>query len=223
MRYETVLFDLDGTLLDTSEGIIKGVEHTLSEMGLPQLPLERCKSFIGPPILSSFIRECSLSETDARRAVEIYRHRYKEVGLYESKKYKYIKQLLLNLKNNYCTISIATLKREDFAKKLMKHFSLYDYFDSIRGIDKNDSLTKKDIILQCLNDLKQTDYRKAVFIGDSEYDAMGAQEAGVDFIPVTYGFGFINKEEASRYKNVFIAENPKKLLYYLLSQENLVS
>ncbi|MDF2986005.1 MAG: haloacid dehalogenase superfamily [Eubacterium sp.] len=217
MRYETVLFDLDGTLLDTSEGIVKGVEHTLKLMGLPLLSSEQCKTFIGPPVLNSFIRECSMSEAAARSAVEIYRKRYKEKGLYQSKKYKNIKQLLVNLKKNNCKISIATLKREDFAKTIMNHFGLFSYFDSIRGIDQNDSLTKKDIIVSCLEDLKQIDYSKAVFIGDSEYDAEGAREAGIDFIPVTYGFGFKNEVEADRYSNVFIAKNPKSLSDYLLA------
>lgn len=217
MKYSTVIFDLDGTLLDTSEGIMAGARYTANIVGSPELTIDQQKSFIGPPVVDSFIRECGLSASKAREAVEIYRQRYKEKGLYEAKHYIGVKELLLRLKEKECKTAVATLKRDDFAKEILNHFELNEYFDVIKGIDNQDSHSKSDIILMCLKELAQTDISKVVLIGDSIYDAIGAEQVGIDFIAVTYGYGFKNHIDASQSKNIFIAENVDNIIKHLIS------
>ncbi|GGI16640.1 HAD hydrolase-like protein [Gottfriedia solisilvae] len=215
MKYSTVIFDLDGTLLDTSEGIMVGASYTASKMGVSELTSEQQRSFIGPSPYHSFIRECGFTESKAREAVEIYRQRYKEKGLYEAKHYGFVKELLKALKDKEYKTGVATLKRDDLAKEILMNFELSIYIDSINGIDDMDTLSKSDIILMCLNELRQNDLSKVVLIGDSVHDAIGAEQVGIDFIAVTYGFGFKNKEEVSASKNVFIAESVEEIIKYL--------
>lgn len=215
MKYSTVIFDLDGTLLDTSEGIMVGASYTANKMGGPNLTITQQKSFIGPSPFYSFIRECGYNESEAREAVEIYRERYKEKGQFEAKHYEFIHELLVTLKEKEYKTAVATLKRDDLAKEILLNFELKSYFDSINGIDEMDTLSKADIIQMCLNDLQQNDLSEVVLIGDSIHDAVGAEHAGVDFIAVTYGYGFKSKEEVIDSKNVFIAENVKDIIKFL--------
>ncbi|WP_088041601.1 HAD hydrolase-like protein [Bacillus sp. EAC] len=215
MKYSTVIFDLDGTLLDTSEGIMVGANYTASKMGVPELTSEQQKSFIGPSPYHSFMRECGFTESKAREAVEIYRQRYKEKGLYEAKHYEFIQDLLGSLKEKEYKTAVATLKRDDLAKEILGNFELSLYFDSINGIDEMDTLSKSDIILMCLNDLQEKDLSKVVLIGDSVHDALGAEQVGIDFIAVTYGYGFKNKEEVNTTNNVFIADSVEEIIKYL--------
>lgn len=215
MKYSTVIFDLDGTLLDTADGIMIGASYTANKMGGLKLTENQQKSFIGPPIIDSFIRECRFSESKARKAVEIYRQRYKEKGMYEAKPYPLINKMLeLLLEKRYKT-AVATLKRHDFAKDILKYFGLSDYFNVIKGMDHLDSHSKTDIILMCLKQLQENDFSKVVLIGDSHYDAIGAEQVGIDFIAVTYGYGFKNKEEANKSKPIFIAESVDEIISYL--------
>ncbi|MBE4907222.1 HAD hydrolase-like protein [Bacillus luteolus] len=215
MKYSTLVFDLDGTLLDTSEGIMLGASETARKMGAGKLTIQQQKSFIGPPLLDSFMRECGFSEVEARKAVNLYRKRYKEKGLYEAKHYQHIKELLMACKQTHCKTAVATLKMDTFAKEIIKHFGLSEYFHSVNGIDQQDTHSKADIISMCLKDLDQNDTSKVVMIGDSIYDAMGAEEVGIDFIAVTYGYGFTSKESASQCKNVFIAEDVREIIEFL--------
>lgn len=191
--YKTVIFDLDGTIADTSIGIVQCVEHTIKELGLPEIKLESKLNFVGPPLLESFQRECLLSEQQARQAVSIYRKRYENEGLFEAEIYTGIKDVLAKLNKENFKIGIATLKREDFAKKMMQHFNLYHYFNSIVGIDNNDLRTKADTIRICMSQITTNASDQVLMVGDSKYDFSGASEVNIDFCGVTYGFGF-NKE-----------------------------
>jgi phosphoglycolate phosphatase len=215
MKYSTVIFDLDGTLLDTSEGIMSCTRYTAEKLGIEQLTIEQQKSFIGPPIIDSFMRECGLSINKAKEAVEIYRQYYKEKGLFKAKNYNGIKELLLSIRRENCKTAVATLKRDDFAKEILAHFGLYDYFNVIKGIDEEDIHSKTDILLMCLKELEQEDLSKVLLIGDSVYDAIGAEQIGIDFICVTYGYGYKNKKEANESRNVFVAEKVDDIISFL--------
>jgi len=215
MKYSTIIFDLDGTLLDTSQGIMLGANYSANKIGALELTADQQKSFIGPPLMDSFVRECGFSKSEARMAVELYRKRYMEKGMYEAKHYNQMKELLISLKEKNYKTAVATLKRDDFAKKMIKHFGLSRYFHSINGIDDKDTHSKSDIIAMCLKEIEQEDLSKAVMIGDSIYDAIGAEQTGIDFIAVTYGYGFKNKEEASQVRHVFIAENVNDIIRFL--------
>ncbi|MCU9612314.1 HAD hydrolase-like protein [Caldibacillus lycopersici] len=215
MKYTTILFDLDGTLIDTSEGIIKCASFTLKKLNKPELTIDQYQSFIGPPLKQSFISLCGFNEKQANDAVEIYRNRYNDKGLYEAKLYHNMEELLRFLKNNQINIGVATLKRDDLAKKIIHHFGISNYFHSINGIDENDSYSKADIITICLNEIGERQHSKVLLIGDSVYDSIGAEQVGIDFCAVTYGFGFKNRKVANETKNVYIANDVAELKQFL--------
>lgn len=139
--------------------------------------------------MSVFKDKLSLCDSDAFKAVNYYREYYALSGKDELCIYEGIEETLQNFKEENLLLGVATLKRESFAKQILDKLDLSKYFDSICGIDDDDSLTKTDLICKCLKYLK-TDNKTAILVGDSEYDKKGAQEAGIAFMAVTYGFGY---------------------------------
>lgn len=188
-KYKAVVFDLDGTLLDTSEGIIKSVDYTIAHMGLKELTLEEKRLFIGPPIQHSFKRVYSLDDEKTEMAANIFRKQYSNIDLFEAKVYDGIIELLVSLKENNVKIGVATYKREDYAAKILTHFGIDVLCDSIQGSDYEGVLTKQDIIDNCISEL-QVDKETVLMVGDTDNDKIGAERAGVDFLGVGYGFGY---------------------------------
>ena len=189
-KYFAILFDIDGTLLDTSEGIISSVEYTVGKLGLRLLCEEEKKSFIGPVIFNSFKRMYpKLSDAEVKEAGEMFRNRYSTVDLMKAKLYDGVIELLKKLKSNGILIGIATYKREDYALEIVKRFGIADYCDCIIGSDVDGKLTKQDIINNCIDKLK-TDKSEILMIGDTDNDKIGAEKTGVDFLAVTFGFGY---------------------------------
>lgn len=202
-----VLFDLDGTLLDTSAGILESVRYTAKKMGLGVLSDKQMYSFIGPPLKQSFIREYGCTEEDAEMAVKIFREYYSNGAIFNSKPYDGISELCQMLKNHNYGLAVATNKPDGFAHKLIKNFGIDDYFDSIHGADQNGKLKKADLIALCLDDLRAVPDNCAL-VGDTDNDAAGAMDAGVHFIAVTYGFGFRNASDVKYPHCIGIANTP---------------
>lgn len=217
-KYDAIIFDLDGTLLNTSEGIVKCVEHASFTLNLPKLTMDRKLSFVGPPLLESFKREFALNEPEAKEAVEVYRKRYSSEGLFEASVYGGIEELLFYLKERGYLLAVATLKREDFAKRILEHFQLSACFDVIVGIDNDDSLTKADTIRLALEKIGVSNINKVLMVGDSEYDKIGADLVGTDFCAVMYGFGF--KKEYGTYYDYEINEPLDLMNKDILSNTN---
>ena len=189
-KYSAILFDVDGTLLDTSEGIIKSVEYTVDNLNLRPLSEEEKKSFIGPKIFDSLKNVYpELSESEVKDAAKIFRDRYSTVDLLKAKPYDGITELLKKLKKNNYLVGIATYKREDYALGIVRHFGIAEYCDCIEGSDFDGKLTKQDIINKCIDKLN-TDKSKILMVGDTDNDKIGAENAGVDFLAVTFGFGY---------------------------------
>lgn len=204
-KYKYIIFDLDGTLFDTSEGIIKSINYTLDKMGYPQISEEEKYSFIGPPIKTSIQNKFNLSDEDADFATNIFRDRYKNYDLYNAKLYDGIKELLELLKFNNINMAVATYKREDLALSLVEHFELKKYFDIIKGADSFNKMTKTDVIASCLiyENIKRN---QILMIGDSESDYISSQNLSINFLGVTYGFGF-KKNDIDNYKNIMFVNN----------------
>jgi phosphoglycolate phosphatase len=189
-KYSAILFDVDGTLIDTSEGIIKSVEYTVDNLNLRPLSEEEKKSFIGPKIFDSLKNVYpELSESEVKDAAKIFRDRYSTVDLLKAKPYDGVTELLKKLKKNNYLVGIATYKREDYALEIVKYFGIADYCDCIEGSDFDGKLTKQDIINKCIDKLN-TDKSKILMVGDTDNDKIGAENAGVDFLAVTFGFGY---------------------------------
>lgn len=216
MKYDHIMFDLDGTLMDTSKGVLKSVQHTIDMLGLPTISQDLLKKFIGPPIEKSFEEYMGLSSGRAAEAAAIFRKVYPEMYLYEAEFYKNMEKLIADLKNAGAVISVATYKRESYTCKLLKHFNIYDTFDHVIGSDDAGKMTKTDIINKCIS-LSNVDRSKAVMIGDTKHDAASAQEAAVDFIAVTYGFGFKNDSDVNEYENIFVCDDVDSLNSFLMT------
>ncbi len=211
---KNVIFDLDGTLLDTSEGILLSVEHTVRELGYGELTQEQKLSFIGPPVQVSLKRLYGLSDEEAQRGAGVFREFYKEKALLKAVPYEGIYDLCSDLRDRGIRMAVATYKREDYALKLLKHYDFDRYCDPMHGADNNNVLKKEDIIMMCVDEMGARK-EECVLIGDTDNDAKGAMEAGIPFIAVTYGFGFKDKKDLDGFSCIGIADSPKKVTLLL--------
>lgn len=211
----SVIFDVDGTLLDGTEGIIKSVNHAISVMKLPKLTEEELISFVGPPVQNSAKNKFSLTDDEAQIFANIFRKKYAEDDVYLAKVYNGIYDLLEFLKQKNYKLGVATYKREDYAINLMRYFKFDAYFDSICGADNENKLTKFDILVKCKNSLSLNN-NKIIMVGDSYHDAQAADELGIDFIGVTYGFGFKTAREVNEYPNILCANTPLEILNHFI-------
>lgn len=193
MKYQALLFDLDGTLTASGEGIIKSVQYALRKMEMEEQAqdLQMLRAFIGPPLLQSYMKYCSMTEEQAKQAVVYYRERYNVTGLYENRPYDGIRTLLEKASEKGYRLAVASSKPEELVKKILEHFELAGYFQVIVGSDKDKlKMTKADVIEIALEQLGMAENRAdAVMIGDREQDVIGAKTAGLDCIGVAYGYG----------------------------------
>lgn len=211
-KYLAAIFDVDGTLLDTTEGVLAAVRYTIAEKGLKPLTQEQLLRFIGPPIQNSFQEAYGLEGEVLQELATVFRNRYKDCELLKAAPYKGIFELLDGLRERDIRIAVATYKRQDYAITLLEHFGFDKYSRIIYGADHENKLKKVDIIRKCLEDLKIEDYSRAVMIGDSSHDAMGARQVGVDFLGVTYGFEFRTRQDVMRFPAAGYAQEPMELL-----------
>jgi phosphoglycolate phosphatase len=189
MRYKLVIFDFDGTIADTSEGIMDSHRFALVHMGRKVPCDEELYSLIGGNLLNIYIDHFGFSDSDAREAVKIYRQRYAEIGIHKASLYHGFKELLICLKLEGMKVGIATLKAEVFAKKMVEELGIAELFDCICGMDSQDGLSKSGLVNKCVSECQCT-VDDTVLVGDTIGDLNGAQEAGTSFIGVSYGFGF---------------------------------
>ncbi len=218
-QFKVVVFDLDGTLLDTSEGVLASIRYTIKKMGLTPLDEEKLHTFIGPPIQDSFANIYNLEGPILQEIATIFRNQYKEVDLLKAKPYAGIYDVFQALLDNDIKPTIATYKRQDYATTILTHFGFDKYTNIMYGADHENKMKKKDIIKKALIDAGTVDYSDAVMIGDSDNDALGAQEIGINFIGVTYGFGFKNKKDVNKFPNIGIAKNTAELINLLVGRE----
>lgn len=193
-----VIFDLDGTIADTSPGIFGGVRHAQKTLGLPEITPEQMNSFVGPPNEESYEKNFGLSGERLREAVRLHREYAVMKGYREIKIYDGIPELLRELREKGVRTAVATLKAQATADKIFKEFGLDVLFDAVVGTYIDNPMKKSDMLLECMSRLA-CEKPDAVLIGDSRYDADAAEEAGIDFIAVTYGFGFRTSADVGKY------------------------
>ncbi|MCM1324610.1 MAG: HAD hydrolase-like protein [Acetobacter sp.] len=192
MKYDTVIWDIDGTLINTAQGLVSAYQYSLDTLGLELRSIEEIKSFIGPVPKTVFIERFGMNEIAAQHASDIFRERYKTHDLLKAELYQGITTVLTTLKNNHIKQAVATNKRQDYALDICQHFGLDAFLNPILGPDNLGTQTKADLIIQCTQTLNA---QHAVMIGDTKGDASAAQLAGIDFIGVNYGFGFKDIEQ----------------------------
>ena len=215
-RYDAVIFDLDGTLLDTAEGIYRSVGYVIEKLNLTSPTPEVMRTFIGPPMQHSFARIYGLDKDAADRAAAMFRDRYKEDDILLAAPYEGIYETLEALGEAGIKTAVATYKRQDYAEKILVHFGFDRICDAMCGSDFEGKLTKKDIIDNAIKAVTSSEDARVVMVGDSDNDAIGAAERGVDFIAVTYGFGFADSTAAAEFENIGTASTPKDILRFVL-------
>lgn len=217
-KYDMILFDLDGTLLQTHEGVKKSLIHALNKLERPVPPeLDDTSKYIGPPLMNTLKNLCKLSEQDAIKAAEIYNYIYTEIYMFTAKCYDGIIEILETLKKNGAKLGVATTKNDNSTTLLLKTIGIYDYFDSVCGTSSDGSIKSKAQVIPIAvkkAGFKMTD--KIVLIGDSKFDVEGAKITGIDFIGVLYGYG-LKKDMIAEGADIF-AENVRDLLPLLLEQ-----
>lgn len=213
--YEGIIFDLDGTLLNTEEGVLSSVRYATEQMGYSPLTDEVLKNtFIGPPVKRALMAAYHISDQEADKATELFRNRYKNYDLLKAIPYEGVIPLIHDLKKRGFKIGVATLKREDYAITILEHFHIAEYCDAICGSDFASKMLKADVLRNCLNQLTLSP-KEAILIGDTASDGTGANAVGVDLIAVTYGFGFHTEEERNRFSPVFTAHTVEELRSFL--------
>ncbi len=211
-KYDLVIFDLDGTILDTTEGVLSAVKYTIRQLNYPMISDEQLATFIGPPIQDSFATTYNLSGDILQEIATIFRNRYKDFDLLKATPYSGIFELLRLLEDNMIKSAVATYKREDYALTLLKHYEFDKYMSSMHGADHENKLKKQDIIQLCMEEVGVKDKSRVVMVGDTIHDAIGAEKIGVDFIGVTYGFGFTDAEDATLIPNVGFVKKPLDII-----------
>ncbi|AER21758.1 TPA: HAD family hydrolase [Streptococcus suis] len=215
--YQTILFDLDGTLTDSGQGILNSVAYALEKMGIEEPDTANLNRFIGPPLYESFSRFYQLSPEDTQSAVDAFRVYFKEKGMFENQLYPGIIPLLEELRTAGKTLVIATSKPEIFAKQILEHFGIAHYFDVIAGASLDSSrISKADVIGYAINQLEAFP-KQAVMIGDREHDIEGARMHQLPAIGVLYGYG--NKQEFEKAGATMIVETVQDLKKVLLTTE----
>lgn len=214
MKYEVLLFDLDGTLTESGTGIINAVKHALNQYGIHEEDIDTLRKFIGPPLVVSFQKLYGFSEEKAWEAVLKYREYYSEKGIFENELYPGIDALIPDLKAAGYKIVLATAKPEMFTFKIMDHFGLSKSFDFIAGaLDSENRIEKHEIIKYALQHI-DGDKDKCIMIGDRLHDIEGAKINGLDSMGVLYGYG--SREELESHGANYIAETVEDIRSFFL-------
>ena len=190
MKYACVLFDLDGTLLDTGVGLENAIVETVAANGLAPLDAETLRSFIGPPIGISMKNHYGLTDEDAARVTAYFRKSYPEKHLTEAAEYEGVHELLRDLRAAGVKLGVATNKPQSYTMPLMEHFGFDKEFDVIQGSVPGEFEGKALVVTECLRRLGVTDKASVVLVGDTIHDQKGAAEFGIDFVAVDYGYGY---------------------------------
>ncbi len=185
-----LLFDLDGTLTDSRAGIINCLQHALTENGLPVPEADRLLWCIGPPFLET-LKTLVGPESDERfdSTLLSYRERYGAIGLFENEVYPDVKNALIELRQLGHTLHVATSKAEVYAKRIIDHFGLDQYFASVNGSELDGTRANKADLIAYILEREQIGLTDVVMIGDREHDVIGAKQNGIPAIGVLWGYG----------------------------------
>ncbi len=210
-KFKCILLDLDGTLFDTSEGIMLCYKIGLEHFGIFVNDDSELRKVMGPSLYISYRDFYGLDEEQVKEAVRIYREHYNGGGIYKCRLYDGMENTLKSLKANGFTVCVATSKPQVMAEKILNHFGLAEYFDTICGAELDGSRSDKiELIDTALKRVGFIDKNDVVMAGDRFYDIKGAIGAGVHSIGVTYGFG--TKQELVEAGAEYIADTPEDIL-----------
>jgi phosphoglycolate phosphatase len=220
--YKVILFDLDGTITDPKVGITRSVQYALRKMDIAAPEVDQLEAFIGPPLQDSFADYFGFDEHQTEEAIEYYRERFKEKGIFENELYPGISCLLSFLREQHFQLMIATSKPTVFAEQILRHFEIHHYFDFVGGSNLNGTRNSKaEIIRYILEEYSQHKPEDFIMIGDRKHDILGASQNGIDSIGVLYGYGSIAELQNS--KPTYLVENVEQLKGILMQSEALIA
>ncbi len=186
---KTVLFDLDGTIINSEEGITNCIRYVLDYWGMEHPSQKDLLCFIGPPLREQFMNVFGWSHEKAEESVIKFRERFDKIGLYECELYPGIRQLIEELHKKGFQVALASSKHEDACVRIIEHFHLEPYFAGIFGSTRDGKISAKKQVLEVALNKLGASKEESLLIGDTRFDVLGAKEAGIDCIGVTYGFG----------------------------------
>lgn len=212
MKQKSILFDLDGTLTDSGEGIMNCAVYALSHFGIEAPPKDQLRTFVGPPLTHSFAK-FGVPKDQLEEAIRLYRRRYIPIGRFENRPYPGIRELLEKLRADGHKLYVATSKPEGMSIEILEYFGLAQYFDLICGASTDLSRNSKEAVIAHL--LSQCGTQEnAIMVGDTAFDVIGAKEHGIPTVGVSWGYGLV--EDMCNAGAVAIAYSMDQL-YTLLS------
>ena len=215
-KYTHILFDLDGTLVNSGAGVTNAVSYALRKMGINETDTKKLYRFLGPPLDGSFRKYYGFSPEKAKAAVVAYREYYREIGIHENELYDGIKELLAALKNEGFVLWVATSKPTPFAKTILEELGILPYFSLVAGAAFDDSLnTKEKVIRHAMLLDGFSDTSRMLMVGDRFHDIEGAHACGIHAAAVLFGFGA--RPEFEEYGAEYIVETPADILNICLT------
>ena len=198
-NFDLILFDLDGTLTDSSEGITKSIQYALGKHGIEEPDLENLRKFIGPPLVPAFMECYGVTEDEAHSIRNTFNERYVPIGWKENRPYDGIEAVLESIQTEGKMLGIATSKPQETADKVLEYFDLKKYFTVLCGAPMNGKNgDKAGRIRAAIAEAKKLgcEVKKPVLVGDTKFDVNGAHECGIPFIGVSWGFALEGEFES---------------------------
>ena len=191
---KAILFDLDGTLIDSSEGITRSAQYALAHFGIEEPDLEKLYFFIGPPLVDTFMERYGFSKEKAVEAVAVYRERYQDIGIFECSLYPGVRECIEELRRRGYMIGMASSKPEVSCKRILEHFGILGMFDDVVGATFDGRIdSKEEVLNEVMRRWSDIPRDEMCLIGDTMFDIEGANKAGVPSIAVSFGFGDVDE------------------------------
>lgn len=209
-NYTTILFDLDGTIMDSGPGIMKSVQYALDHFGYKDEPEEKLRKFVGPSLMDSFTQFYGMDAADAECAVALYREVYPTKGIFDAVPYDGIEDVFRAIHDSGRRLVLVTSKPHIYAERILEHFGFSAYFCFQTGPELNDHDSRKARLINRAVAALQLDKAECVMIGDRHFDIEGAKEAGVDALGVSYGYG--DRAEITAAGAECIVDSPREIL-----------
>lgn len=192
--------------MNTKQGILLSLDQVVDKNGLPPIAFNDKKSFVGPPMAQSLMSYYNLPKRTAQRIALEFRKLYAGDNCLLARTYPHMRATLARLKLEGFKLGVATYKRQDVAQKVLDHFKLSKYFDVIYGSDFQGTLTKAEILARAIVDIGSKP-ENCIMVGDTAGDGKAAVEVGCMFVPVTYGYGFVQAKQANEFKPVGVCHS----------------
>lgn len=203
LKQNIILFDLDGTLTDSAEGVIRACQYMQEKMGLPVWETKDLRFIVGPPLMRTFTEDFGMDVETAEKALSVYREYYTTIGLFENKVYPGVVEMLENLHRKGKRMAVATSKKEALAVTILKHFEIAKYFEVIGGDARELGRDTKAKVIDYVLETMQAEKADVIMVGDRMFDIEGAHALGIPCIAVEFGYG--DRAEFEEYHADYIA------------------